>query len=156
MWVAPTKTLKCNTLEEVYLLLKSSDRIAKDLNAVKSLRDSENPLPFCLVLKQWRDINPCTEFRCFVMDNELIGNSSTQLSFPSTVKFYSILTPFRVSLPAFTKLTSTITNPILHSYKSEGYIAVPQLQRIRKVWYTDRHQELVFGAHQRQISVAQL
>jgi len=81
MWVAPTKTLKCNTLEEIYLLLKSSDRIAKDLNIVKSLRDCKNPLPFCLVLKQWRDINPCTEFRCFVMDNELIGNLSTQFFF---------------------------------------------------------------------------
>ncbi|KMQ86763.1 putative cell division cycle protein 123, partial [Lasius niger] len=80
-WVAPTKTLKCKTLEEVYLLLKSSDRIAKDLNTVKSLRECENPLSFCLVLKQWRDINPCTEFRCFVMDNELIGNLSTQIFF---------------------------------------------------------------------------
>ncbi|XP_071560124.1 translation initiation factor eIF2 assembly protein [Temnothorax nylanderi] len=80
MWVAPTKTLKCNTLEEVYLLLKSSDRIAKDLNVVKSLRDSDNSLPFCLVLKQWRDINPCAEFRCFVMDNELIAISQRDIS----------------------------------------------------------------------------
>lgn len=80
MWVAPTKTLKCNTLEEVYLLLKSSDRIATDLNVVKSLKDCENPLPFCLVLKQWRDINPCTEFRCFVMDNELVAISQRDIS----------------------------------------------------------------------------
>ncbi|XP_011647654.1 cell division cycle protein 123 homolog [Pogonomyrmex barbatus] len=80
MWVAPTKTLKCNTLEEIYLLLKSSDRIAKDLNIVKSLRESENPLPFCLVLKQWRDINPCTEFRCFVVNNELIAISQRDIS----------------------------------------------------------------------------
>lgn len=79
-WVAPTKTLKCRTLEEVYLLLKSSDRIAKDLNIVKSLRECENPLSSCLVLKQWRDINPCTEFRCFVMDNELIAISQRDIS----------------------------------------------------------------------------
>ncbi|KAG5311211.1 CD123 protein, partial [Acromyrmex insinuator] len=80
MWVAPTKTLKCNTLEEIYLLLKSSDRIAKDLNIVKSSKDCEKPLPFCLVLKQWRDINPCTEFRCFVIDNELIAISQRDIS----------------------------------------------------------------------------
>ncbi|XP_011876156.1 PREDICTED: cell division cycle protein 123 homolog [Vollenhovia emeryi] len=80
MWVAPTKTLKCNTLEEVYLLLKSSDRIAKDLNVVKSMGDSENPLPFCLVLKQWRDINPCAEFRCFVVDNKLTAISQRDIS----------------------------------------------------------------------------
>ncbi|KAG5307544.1 CD123 protein, partial [Pseudoatta argentina] len=80
MWVAPTKTLKCNTLEEIYLLLKSSDRIAKDLNVVKSSKDCKKPLPFCLVLKQWRDINPCTEFRCFVIDNELIAISQRDIS----------------------------------------------------------------------------
>ncbi|KAH0955350.1 hypothetical protein HN011_004828 [Eciton burchellii] len=79
-WVAPTKTLKCNTLEEIYLLLKSSNRIANDLNMAKLRKDHENPLPFCLVLKQWRDINPCTEFRCFVMDNELIAISQRDIS----------------------------------------------------------------------------
>ncbi|XP_018339835.1 PREDICTED: cell division cycle protein 123 homolog [Trachymyrmex septentrionalis] len=80
MWLAPTKTLKCNTLEEIYLLLKSSDRIAKDLNIVKSSKGFKKPLPFCLVLKQWRNINPCTEFRCFVKDNELIAISQRDIS----------------------------------------------------------------------------
>ncbi|XP_032673362.1 cell division cycle protein 123 homolog [Odontomachus brunneus] len=80
-WITPTKTLKCKTLEEVYLLLKSSDRIAKDLNTARSLRESqESPLSFCLVLKQWQDIDPCTEFRCFVMDNELIAISQRDIS----------------------------------------------------------------------------
>lgn len=73
-WVAPTKTLKCKTLEEVYLLLKSSDRIAKDLSNVKNYTNNENSLTPCLILKKWRDINPCTEFRCFVVNNELTGN----------------------------------------------------------------------------------
>lgn len=79
-WVAPTKTLKCKTLEEVYLLLKSSDRIAKDLSNVKTYSNCENSLTPCLVLKKWQDINPCTEFRCFVVDNELIGISQRDIS----------------------------------------------------------------------------
>ncbi|XP_020286701.1 cell division cycle protein 123 homolog [Pseudomyrmex gracilis] len=79
-WVAPTKTLRCKTLEEIYLLLKSSDRIAKDLTTVKSLKESEHSLKSCLVLKQWRDINPFTEFRCFVMNNELIAISQRDIS----------------------------------------------------------------------------
>ncbi|XP_011150279.1 cell division cycle protein 123 isoform X2 [Harpegnathos saltator] len=74
MWIVPTRTLKCKTLEEVYLLLKSSDRIAKDLNTARTLQDHKNPLSFYLVLKQWQDIDPCTEFRCFVVDNELIDS----------------------------------------------------------------------------------
>ena len=72
-WVAPTKTLKCTSLEEVYLLLKSSDRISKDLNVIRNWSDNKIPLSSCLVLKRWRDINPCTEFRCFVINSELIG-----------------------------------------------------------------------------------
>ncbi|XP_051171244.1 cell division cycle protein 123 homolog [Leptopilina boulardi] len=72
-WVAPTKTLKCTSLEDVYLLLKSSDRISKDLSKVKNCTDNKNSLNFCLVLKKWREINPCTEFRCFVINGELVG-----------------------------------------------------------------------------------
>ncbi|EFN77361.1 cell division cycle protein 123 homolog isoform X1 [Harpegnathos saltator] len=80
MWIVPTRTLKCKTLEEVYLLLKSSDRIAKDLNTARTLQDHKNPLSFYLVLKQWQDIDPCTEFRCFVVDNELIAISQRDIS----------------------------------------------------------------------------
>ncbi|XP_076276157.1 translation initiation factor eIF2 assembly protein [Lasioglossum baleicum] len=79
-WVAPTKTLKCKTLEEVYLLLKSSDRIAQDLSNIRNNANREIPLESCLILKQWRDINPCTEFRCFVVKNELIAISQRDIS----------------------------------------------------------------------------
>lgn len=34
----------------------------------------------CLILKKWRDINPCTEFRCFVIQNELIAISQRDIS----------------------------------------------------------------------------
>ncbi|XP_076175687.1 translation initiation factor eIF2 assembly protein [Ptiloglossa arizonensis] len=79
-WVAPTKTLKCKTLEEVYLLLKSSDRIMRDLNNIRNYVNYESPLKACLILKQWQDINPCTEFRCFVLENELIAISQRDIS----------------------------------------------------------------------------
>ncbi|XP_043465031.1 cell division cycle protein 123 homolog [Leptopilina heterotoma] len=72
-WVTPTKSLKCTSLEDVYLLLKSSDRISRDLSKLRSCSDNKNPLNFCLVLKRWNEINPCTEFRCFVIENELVG-----------------------------------------------------------------------------------
>lgn len=73
-WVTPTKSLKCTSLEDVYLLLKSSDRISNDLNKVENLSDNKNPFNFYLVIKRWKEINPCTEFRCFVIKNELMGN----------------------------------------------------------------------------------
>lgn len=33
-----------------------------------------------MVLKQWKDINPCTEYRCFVIDNELVGITQRDMS----------------------------------------------------------------------------
>ncbi|XP_015187680.1 PREDICTED: cell division cycle protein 123 homolog [Polistes dominula] len=79
-WMAPTKSLQCKTLEEVYLLLKSSDRIANNLSILKRWSDREDYPKPCLVLKQWRDINPCAEYRCFVIDDELVGISQRNLS----------------------------------------------------------------------------
>ncbi|XP_015517638.1 translation initiation factor eIF2 assembly protein isoform X2 [Neodiprion pinetum] len=79
-WVAPTKTLRCTTLEEIYLLLKSSDRLVKDLNQLQSLKDKKVNVPPCLVLKKWREINPCAEFRCFVINGELVGICQRDLS----------------------------------------------------------------------------
>ncbi|XP_043253438.1 cell division cycle protein 123 homolog isoform X2 [Colletes gigas] len=79
-WVVPTKTLKCKTLEDIYLLLKSSDRIMDDLNNVRNYENRGIPLKACLVLKKWQDINPCTEFRCFVIENELTAISQRDIS----------------------------------------------------------------------------
>ncbi|XP_014213031.1 cell division cycle protein 123 homolog [Copidosoma floridanum] len=73
-WMLSTKTLKCCSLEDVYLLLKGSDRISRDLSFVSSCDDqTENLLKPCLILKKWRDIDPCSEFRCFVINQELVG-----------------------------------------------------------------------------------
>ncbi|XP_058795477.1 cell division cycle protein 123 homolog [Phymastichus coffea] len=79
-WVAATKSLKCNALEDVYLLLKSSDRISQDLSMLRSINDKHCQIYPCLVLKKWRDIDPCTEFRCFVVNKELVGISQRDVS----------------------------------------------------------------------------
>ncbi|KAJ8664518.1 hypothetical protein QAD02_006180 [Eretmocerus hayati] len=79
-WVSATKTLKCSSLEDVYLLIKSSDRISKDLSSVRSCNDRSNLIKPCLVLKKWRDIDPCTEFRCFVVNRRLVGISQRDVS----------------------------------------------------------------------------
>ena len=72
-----TKSLKCNSLEDVYLLLKSSDRIAQDLSNIKSNSCLDDSLKPCLVLRKWREINTCHEYRCFVLKKELVGKYFT-------------------------------------------------------------------------------
>lgn len=70
-WVATNNSLKCTNLQDLYLLLKSSDKIAKDLSC-----DYRHSGPkYYLVMKKWKNIHPNSEFRCFVSDNQLIGLS---------------------------------------------------------------------------------
>lgn len=77
-------TLKCFSPSEVYLLLKGSDKIARDLiNPIASnftkednISDIEDPnfnITPELILRQWGNLVPSMEFRCFVKNNKLIG-----------------------------------------------------------------------------------
>lgn len=67
-WVAFNNNMKCSSLSQLYLLLKSSDFIAHDLTQPfkdcddASTEDIDN-VQYSLVIRQWNDINPGTEFR---------------------------------------------------------------------------------------------
>jgi len=65
-WIATNSSLKCTNLQDIYLLLKGSDRIANDLEV-----DSKNGHK--LVMKSWIDIHPGNEFRCFVKRKQLVA-----------------------------------------------------------------------------------
>ena len=67
-WMALNNSLRCNSLSQIYLLLKGSDFIAHDLNQPFKDCDDANPekleeVQYSLVVRRWQDINPGTEFR---------------------------------------------------------------------------------------------
>ncbi|CAG8657519.1 20080_t:CDS:2 [Gigaspora rosea] len=78
-WMSATNTLKCNNPSDIFLLLKSSDFVAHDLDHAfedcnyeeESLR-RQRPDVFELVLRKWYDVAPSMEFRCFVRNEELV------------------------------------------------------------------------------------
>ena len=78
-WISYNGTLKCTTASDVYLLLKSSDRVSHDINhPFRKCEDGEdNTLMessgFVLVLRQWQEIPSSTEFRCFVKKGHIIA-----------------------------------------------------------------------------------
>lgn len=77
-WISFDGTLKCQSPNDIYLLLKSSDNISTTLfDTFKHCEDGEGEMTdgFELVLRKWKDINPGMEFRCFVKDNKLIAIS---------------------------------------------------------------------------------
>ncbi|KAJ1657862.1 hypothetical protein IWQ61_002806 [Dispira simplex] len=83
VWITATNTLKCTTPEDIFLLLKSSDRVHEDLNRpyrevmstsgdVPALHDQ--PLKDAqtqLILRQWANLNPSLEFRCFIQNKQI-------------------------------------------------------------------------------------
>jgi len=94
-WSAPKDarwvygTLKCESVKEVLLLLKSSDFISHDLcNSFDHCCDrnqhSSRPDVFHLVLRRWRSIDESSEFRCFVRRGQLraVSQRLTHIFFP--------------------------------------------------------------------------
>jgi hypothetical protein len=79
--LSQSSPLKCNTPADVYLLLKSSDFVAHDLDPRLvwdecGYIDARGNLPAYeleLVLKKWYPIETSREMRCFVLENILIG-----------------------------------------------------------------------------------
>ena len=78
-WVGLANSLRCTTITEVFLLLKSSEFIIHDLTQpYKDCEDESIPIKdsdtYVLVLRRWSSrLNPGSEFRCFVKNGILIG-----------------------------------------------------------------------------------
>uniref|UniRef100_A0A0K8SUY7 Uncharacterized protein n=1 Tax=Lygus hesperus TaxID=30085 RepID=A0A0K8SUY7_LYGHE len=73
-WIATNSSLKCSNLQDIYLLLKGSNKISTDLDTVSGSSK------FFVVLKEWQDIHPGSEFRCFISNKELIAVSQRNSS----------------------------------------------------------------------------
>ena len=76
-WMVLNRDLKCSSLSQIYLLLKSSDFIAHDLSQPFKdcddvSPDSLNEVTYSLVVRRWEDINPGTEFRCWIAGGDVV------------------------------------------------------------------------------------
>jgi len=93
-WINATNSMECRTPNDIYLLLKSSDFVAHDLehafdgcveempsmsNGSPNLEHPDQPaittsaIPYHLVLRKHIMVNPAVEFRCFVRRRKLVG-----------------------------------------------------------------------------------
>lgn len=76
-WITSSGTLKCSSLSEIVLLLRSSDSSVHDLcHAYDSCSDksASRPEKFFLALRKWySSLRPEMEFRCFVHNQVLVG-----------------------------------------------------------------------------------
>ena len=67
-------SLKCHNSAEVWILLKSSDRITYDVGMLQTVSQSQTyDTKAQLILRKWANLNPSMEFRFFVRDGVLVG-----------------------------------------------------------------------------------
>ncbi|KAF9167518.1 hypothetical protein DFQ26_004290 [Actinomortierella ambigua] len=95
-WISATNTLKCHNVSDIFLLLKSSDFIVHDMgHAYEDCSDEHagagsgvrtRPENLYLVLRKWFDLSPSMEFRCFVVNNELVGISQRDMTYYEFLK----------------------------------------------------------------------
>ncbi|EFC49606.1 predicted protein [Naegleria gruberi] len=87
--LSDSKLLRCQTVSDVFLVLKSSSFVTHDVQqAYNNCTDytPEKEVRRVLALRKWYDVNPSMEFRCFVKNRNLIGISQRDIS-----NFYSFL-----------------------------------------------------------------
>mmetsp|Transcript_14824 Transcript_14824/g.22316 ORF Transcript_14824/g.22316 Transcript_14824/m.22316 type:complete len:318 (-) Transcript_14824:29-982(-) len=70
---------QCCSAGDVYMLLKSSLKIADSIEVAQSLDTSDLREP-ALVIKKWSNLHPSMEYRCFVKDRSMIGISQRNCS----------------------------------------------------------------------------
>uniref|UniRef100_A0A336LZQ5 CSON005131 protein n=1 Tax=Culicoides sonorensis TaxID=179676 RepID=A0A336LZQ5_CULSO len=70
VWITAGQTMRARSISDIYMLLKASSICKEDL-AVEAVGDQGH----VIVLRQWTDIHPGTEFRCFVKNKNLIAIS---------------------------------------------------------------------------------
>lgn len=58
--------LKVSNIDDIFLFLQTSTILQEDFSNVKGV-------PFCIALKEWKNIHPAAEFRCIVINNLLLG-----------------------------------------------------------------------------------
>ncbi|XP_063704250.1 translation initiation factor eIF2 assembly protein-like [Culicoides brevitarsis] len=70
VWITAGQTMRARSLSDVYMLLKASSICKEDL-ACENVGEQGH----VVVLRQWTEIHPGTEFRCFVKNKCLIAIS---------------------------------------------------------------------------------
>lgn len=126
IWMSPTNNMKCINSSDVYILLKSSDYCTFDLTKAFGTKGPDNVI---LVLREWFDINPSLEFRCFIRDGKLVGAVQRDLN------YYEFLWNHRSEIESLIqdfvqKLIKGFPDP---SFVADVYLPMP----LGRVWLID-------------------
>ncbi|XP_043230807.1 cell division cycle protein 123 homolog [Amphibalanus amphitrite] len=116
-WLSVGRALRCQSPEDVHLLLRSSGRLQRDLcTPFEGCADAgAASADLHLVVRRWEDINPAAEFRCFVVEGHLIAISQREIS-----QYFPHLE--RDSSSIITDITSFFKEKIQAKFPLQNYV----------------------------------
>ncbi|KAL5036450.1 hypothetical protein RTP6_004022 [Batrachochytrium dendrobatidis] len=141
-WITFATTLQCTTPADIFLLLKSSDFIAHDLSHAyeecvdfEPGHDQDRPKEFELVLREWFDLAPSMQFRCFVHHGDLVGESACVKEIQATISNFLNLIEIPLSLTCADSLIQKSVESFLipHANVFDVYMNA----RTRNIWLMD-------------------
>ncbi|KAJ2807053.1 hypothetical protein H4R20_001437 [Coemansia guatemalensis] len=113
-WVATTGTLRCRTPADIYWLLKSSDKVMRDLDTGRYLpKEQLGAIEPELVLRKWGNLAPAMMFRCFVKGRQLLAVSQVDY------QHHEFLDEMSEDIVA--KLADFFTTHVASQFPSENY-----------------------------------
>lgn len=116
-------TLKCTTPGHIYMLMKSSTLMLSDYI------DEPISEPY-LVLRKYYPINNSTEFRCFIINKELVGISQRYCSV-----YYEFLNNFKEKYIDI--ITNFYNNIIKDTFDELNYTLDLYIDKREKIWIID-------------------
>lgn len=89
-WITAGQTLRVRDIVDAYQLLKASGCTKEDVAGGRGSGGAANggAVEQWLVVRQWLDIHPGTEFRCYVRGGALIGESRGRYGIWLTIYIY--------------------------------------------------------------------
>lgn len=135
-------SLKCLNSSEVYLLLKSSDRITFDIEHMFDLcvtnKDDDRvqlvcpkrPETFHLILRSWANLNPAMEFRLFVGNQSILGICQRDMS-----TYYDFLKNDMDDLEDL--IVEFWENNVCAAFGLDKYSVDVYVDKRRRVWIVD-------------------
>jgi hypothetical protein len=130
-WITCEKNLKCTCIGDLLLLLKSSDKITKQLTEPYihcTNNKTLNKQNYTLILRSWSNLLPSGEFRCFIRSGQIIAVCQRDPNFYEHLLDIETQEVYKEAIEAFWE------DKIKSKFLLQNYIMDVYIDRDERVW----------------------